>query len=116
MIFKRCCTNFSPKEHNFEVELVFNTDQRSLREVYNKLPFDTSATLNFKNIIGNILGIPYIDEIEIDYKIDLKNAEKDCNNKSSVLESGVRNIMIIGGNNDISARSNRRRKSRRFCK
>lgn len=91
MQFKECATWLNPATRNHEITLRFETNFEELGNIYDRLPYDTLSSLEFKNMIGLALGKEPIEKIQTKYDLN-RSAEKICAVPSSTNKS--RNIII----------------------
>ena len=88
-----------PEPH---IELSFNASLQEINEIYNQLPNNTLSEVEFKNLIGTIIGAPAIpytihnlqEYHEVFGKPRIQDEESSCKKKESVIDSSIRNIVI----------------------
>lgn len=92
MELKECASYFSPVGRNQDVVLRFSTTLEEIEDIYNKLPYDSLSSLEFKNIVGLIMGREPIEKIQTKFELE-QSATNSCA-PSSTPDLGTRRIII----------------------
>jgi hypothetical protein len=92
MELKECASYFSPVGRNQDVVLRFSTTLEEIEDIYNKLPYDSLSSLEFKNIVGLIMGREPIEKIQTKFELE-QSATYSCTS-SSTPDLGTRRIII----------------------
>lgn len=89
-------------EHRFT--LIFWSSLQDISDIYSQLPENTITQLEFKNMIGGLLGRSRIEQLRPlsaeAIKVSKSNTQKkdsSCKTKKSVSTSSFRDIKITGG-------------------
>ena len=93
MELKECASYFSPVGRNQDVVLRFSTTLEEIEDIYNKLPYDSLSSLEFKNIVGLIMGREPIEKIQTKFELE-QSATNSCASTSSAPDLGTRRIII----------------------
>jgi len=93
MELKECASYFSPVGRNQDVVLRFSTTLEEIEDIYNKLPYDSLSSLEFKNIVGLIMGREPIEKIQTVFDLE-HSAAKGYAVPSFLTEEGTRKIVI----------------------
>ena len=93
MELKECASYFSPVGRNQDVVLRFSTTLEEIEDIYNKLPYDSLSSLEFKNIVGLIMGREPIEKIQTVFDLE-QSAANSCAPPSSSQDLGGRRIII----------------------
>ena len=92
MELKECASYFSPVGRNQDVVLRFSTTLEEIEDIYDKLPYDSLSSLEFKNIVGLIMGREPIEKIQTVFDLE-QSAANSCA-PSSAPDLGTRRIII----------------------
>ena len=93
MELKECASYFSPVGRNQDVVLRFSTTLEEIEDIYNKLPYDSLSSLEFKNIVGLALSKEPIEKIQTKYELE-QSVAKGYAVPSFLTEEGTRKIVI----------------------
>jgi len=93
MDFIECNSWHNPANLKHEINLRFSTCVEELEGIYEKLPYDSLSSLEFKNIIGLVISKEPLEKIQTKYELE-QSVAKGYAVPSFLTEVGTRKIVI----------------------